>query len=207
MSRQINLGQVVPNIQIGTTITKAPGTSAEVENVGTELNPILNFYIPKGEPGAIKLLIVNELPQVGRSDTLYFVPKEDTETSDLYDEYVWIDDKWELIGEKQITIDLSDYYTKQQVDNLIPTQLSQLTSDSTHRTVSDTEKSTWNNKSDFSGDYDDLINKPTIPVVPSNVSAFTNDSNYQNATQVQTAINEVVGDIGEVLDEIQGEVI
>ena len=29
-----------------------------------------------------------------------------------------------------------------------------------------------------SGDYDDLINKPSIPVVPSNVSAFTNDAGY-----------------------------
>lgn len=29
-----------------------------------------------------------------------------------------------------------------------------------------------------SGDYDDLINKPTIPVVPTNVSAFTNDAGY-----------------------------
>lgn len=30
----------------------------------------------------------------------------------------------------------------------------------------------------LSGDYDDLINKPTIPTVPTNVSAFTNDSGY-----------------------------
>ena len=28
------------------------------------------------------------------------------------------------------------------------------------------------------GDYDDLINKPTIPVVPTNISAFNNDSGY-----------------------------
>ena len=28
------------------------------------------------------------------------------------------------------------------------------------------------------GDYDDLLNKPTIPTVPTNVSAFTNDSGY-----------------------------
>tara|TARA_B100000963_G_C22639257_1_gene679458 strand:+ start:279 stop:3875 length:3597 start_codon:yes stop_codon:yes gene_type:complete len=30
----------------------------------------------------------------------------------------------------------------------------------------------------FSGDYDDLTNTPTIPTVPTNVSAFTNDAGY-----------------------------
>ncbi len=30
----------------------------------------------------------------------------------------------------------------------------------------------------FSGDYNDLINKPEIPTVPTNVSAFENDANY-----------------------------
>lgn len=34
----------------------------------------------------------------------------------------------------------------------------------------------WN--STFSGDYNDLSNKPTIPVVPTNVSAFNNDAGY-----------------------------
>lgn len=36
----------------------------------------------------------------------------------------------------------------------------------------------WNNKSDFSGSYNDLTNKPTIPTVPTKISAFTNDSGY-----------------------------
>ena len=30
----------------------------------------------------------------------------------------------------------------------------------------------------FSGDYNDLTNTPTIPTVPTNVSAFTNDAGY-----------------------------
>jgi protein-arginine kinase len=29
-----------------------------------------------------------------------------------------------------------------------------------------------------SGDYDDLLNKPTIPTIPTNVSTFTNDAGY-----------------------------
>lgn len=36
----------------------------------------------------------------------------------------------------------------------------------------------WNNKSTFSGNYNDLTNKPTIPTVPTKVSAFTNDAGY-----------------------------
>ena len=60
----------------------------------------------------------------------------------------------------------------------IPDELKDLTDDSTHRLVSDTEKTTWNSKSDFSGSYDDLTNKPTIPTVPTDVSSFNNDAGY-----------------------------
>ena len=48
----------------------------------------------------------------------------------------------------------------------IPTALSDLNEDETHRTVTDAEKKTRNNKSNFSGNYDDLENKPTIPTIP-----------------------------------------
>lgn len=54
----------------------------------------------------------------------------------------------------------------------IPTTLAALTADATHRTVTDTEKETWNAKSNFSGSYNDLSNKPTIP------SAYTHPSSH-----------------------------
>lgn len=69
-------------------------------------------------------------------------------------------------------------------ENDIPTQLSDLESDSTHRTVTDDEKSTWNNKSDFSGDYNDLSNKPTIP---SKTSDLNNDSGF-----ITNAVNNLI---------------
>lgn len=47
----------------------------------------------------------------------------------------------------------------------VPTALSDLTDDAEHRLVTDIEKETWNNKSDFSGSYDDLTNKPEIPSI------------------------------------------
>lgn len=44
----------------------------------------------------------------------------------------------------------------------IPDDLADLNDDSTHRLVTDTEKTTWNGKSDFSGSYTDLTDKPTL---------------------------------------------
>lgn len=47
----------------------------------------------------------------------------------------------------------------------IPTTLAGLSEDTTHRVVTDTEKVAWNAKSNFSGNYNDLTNKPTIPSI------------------------------------------
>lgn len=62
-------------------------------------------------------------------------------------------------------------YTAEEVGALpdttkIPKNLSDLKEDSEHRTVTDKEKQSWNDKSDFSGNYEDLQGKPTIPTIP-----------------------------------------
>ena len=41
----------------------------------------------------------------------------------------------------------------------------------------------------FTGDYNDLSNQPTIPQVPANVSAFTNDAGYITAQEVPAQVN------------------
>ena len=56
-------------------------------------------------------------------------------------------------------------YTANEVGALpdttpIPSSLSDLSDDENHRTVSDDEKTEWSNKSDFSGSYNDLSDKP-----------------------------------------------
>lgn len=62
-------------------------------------------------------------------------------------------------------------YTAEEVGALpsttvIPSKLSELTADDEHETVTKEEKQAWNNKGDFSGNYEDLQGKPTIPTVP-----------------------------------------
>lgn len=55
-------------------------------------------------------------------------------------------------------------YTATEVGALpANTTLADLTDDATHRTVTDAEKTAWNAKSTFSGSYNDLTDKPTIP--------------------------------------------
>ncbi len=55
-----------------------------------------------------------------------------------------------------------------------------ITEDTTHRFVTDTEKATWSAKSNFSGNYNDLTNRPTIPMtLPANGgNADTVDSKH-----------------------------
>ena len=84
----------------------------------------------------------------------------------------------------------------------IPTNVSAFTNDAGYITSSDVPtqvNADWNatdgaakilNKPElFSGDYNDLTNQPTIPTVPTNVSAFTNDAGYLTQATVQEAAN------------------
>ena len=68
----------------------------------------------------------------------------------------------------------------------LPTTLAELSEDSTHRLVTDIEKATWNAKSEFSGSYNDLTDKPTIPT---DNSQLTNGAGYVTQTEVNTTIN------------------
>lgn len=63
---------------------------------------------------------------------------------------------------------------------VIPSKLSDLSEDTTHRLVTDTEKTTWNAKSNFSGNYNDLTNKPTIPSITGLASTTYVDDAVKN---------------------------
>ena len=61
--------------------------------------------------------IVNDLPSSDIStSTIYLKPIGDS-SPNTYEEYIYINSKWEIIGTTKT--DLSDYYTKTQVDNLL----------------------------------------------------------------------------------------
>lgn len=91
-----------------------------------------------------------------------------------------------------------------EVNKKIPTKTSQLENDSYYvvrnelhnhnnidvlNNITSLDINKWNNKSDFSGRYNDLEG---LPKIPSNVSELTNDRNYVNDNYVTRKITEAL---------------
>lgn len=93
------------------------------------------------------------------------LPSIPTKISELVDDSNFL----KKIPDEYITEkDLTD---KNYADNIIVTEHV----DNSEIHVTNEEKQTWNNKSNFSGIYKDLTDKPTIPT---KTSQLTNDSNF-----------------------------
>ena len=129
------------------------------------------------------ITVVTELPQTGDPDRIYLVPNESSRTNDIYDEYIWLveQSKWEFLGNKHVDVDLTDYYTKKEVDALIPQV------DSYTKVESDNKYAV---KADVytKSEVDDLI-------VPQ-VDAYTkqeSDSKYATIETVNNKVDKVVG--------------
>ena len=62
--------------------------------------------------------IVDELPTENiDTHTIYLVKETVGEADNYYNEYIYINGDWELLGSTRI--DLSDYYTKEQIDKIV----------------------------------------------------------------------------------------
>lgn len=74
--------------------------------------------------------VVDELPESGEQNVIYLVKKNtSSEQNDVYDEYIWITDEdgtshWEHIG--STAVDLSDYYTKEEITALLNNQKTEI---------------------------------------------------------------------------------
>ena len=64
---------------------------------------------------------VDELPEVGKSNTIYLLLQEGDATNNIFDEYIFLKDgnTFEKIGSTEA--DFENYYDKVQIDNMIPT--------------------------------------------------------------------------------------
>ena len=72
---------------------------------------ILKGMIDGLNSGIIK--VVESLPEEGDENIIYLIKKAQSRT-DLYEEYLWVNGAWELLG--NTSIDITNYYTKEEID-------------------------------------------------------------------------------------------
>ena len=61
-----------------------------------EVNNLVNSLIK------VTIEMVDRLPSVGRENVIYFVPKNNVEESNIYDEFVYMNGEWENIGDTEL---------------------------------------------------------------------------------------------------------
>lgn len=77
----------------------------------TEVNELI------GAIKTISMKVLPERPTVGESNIIYLIPSTKTEPENIYDEWIYVSDKWEKIGTTEI--DLSNYYTIEQINTIL----------------------------------------------------------------------------------------
>ena len=88
--------------------------AAALENYYTkaQVNQLISV-IPKFDIEVVQTLPVQDISDT----TIYLVPSQDPQVANSYDEFIHVNNTWEQIG--STAIDLSDYYTKTETDNLL----------------------------------------------------------------------------------------
>lgn len=109
----------------------------------------------------IDFKIVSELPSTGLKGTIYLIRGTGTGTTQQYDEYIWLDDKWEKLGKSTAEIDLSDVYNKSQVNALVSAKNDKITVTEDTSTVL-TDESTFSTASSSGTNPTNIIKRPLI---------------------------------------------
>lgn len=69
---------------------------------------------------AAKLEVVTELPKIGKKNQIYLVPNKSSVSGDAYDEYIWINNTWEFLGNKRLELTIDSFlepYSTNPVEN------------------------------------------------------------------------------------------
>lgn len=171
---------------------------------------IANAYT-KGEVnsliGAISTLNIRVVQSLPTSDisttTIYLVPKSTSQTRNVYDEYLYVNNSWEQIGSTEV--DLSDYvkeedvYTADEADDTFmkfAPEMNPINADRVHvGQLFKYDGHLYFKYGNGANDYFEVSKKSDIPSVPTKTSELTNDSGF--LTQHQ--------DISGKVDKVEGK--
>lgn len=111
------------DLSVPTNLSDLTNDSNFITNV---VNDLVNYYTKTdtytktevnnliASISSLNILIVQTLPTEDISTTtIYFVPRTTSETRNIYDEFIYINNAWEKIGSTEI--DLSNYWSKTEL--------------------------------------------------------------------------------------------
>ena len=150
----------------------------------TEIDNLVTS-IPK-----FNIKVVTSLPTTNISTTTVYLKTIGNESSNLYEEFVYVDGLWEKLGTQ--TVDLTNYALKSS----IPTKLSQLTNDNLYVDENKVEEILETNSKEVT----------SIDIGTSTNLDITNDNQVPTSLAVKNYIESKLGDIEAILDILNGEV-
>ena len=134
--------------------------------------------------------------------TIYFL-QIDPEQDDLYEEYMYIDGKWEKIGNTRI--DLSDYVTKTMLQSAVDTINNTITTKETaiNKSISDLEAKHDQDVQDLQKDISDLSD--TVTQLDTDINKTITDKTKELQDNINTLENkhdQDVQDINNAIDQL-----
>lgn len=137
--------------------------------ITNSVNDLINYYLKSetynktevnnliGAISTIRFEVVEIKPIVGDTNIIYLVPKT-AQTDDIYEEWIYVNDSWELIGSTQVDLtgyaketwvltQISNFLTQTQIQNLINTALTGYVTES------------WVNQQGFIKQHQDISGK------------------------------------------------
>lgn len=187
-----------------------PTKTSDLENdsgfITNTVDNLTNYYLKSetytqsevnnliGQIKTISIEVVNTLPTTGEDNKIYLVPKEGS-TGDVYNEYIWVNNTWELIGSTQV--DLTGYATQDWVNNQIKdflneSQVTQIVNNSLTNYYTKTEtysKTKVNNLLNGKANADDI---PTKTGDLTNNGDGTTGSKYITNSDLNTELDTKV---------------
>lgn len=141
--------------------------------------------------------IVDGLPVIGKDNVIYMIKKKSASGDDIYDEWMWVDTKYEHIG--STAADLSDYYKKEEANKLLDKKVDKVTgkglSSNNYTTAEKTKLASLEN-------YDDTAIKAEL-------ATFHNydDTDIKNdITSLKTAENGLKTDVKDIKEDLKDKI-